>query len=214
MIRAFIQARMSSSRFPGKVLAPLNGTPLIAHVIDRVADALPRDHITVSTSTEASDDPLACYVEHLGVAVHRGPLDDVFSRFAACLEAYPCAWFFRLCADSPYLDPTLMLRMIPHAHEGEADLVTNVFPRSYPAGQSVELVRAAAFRAVERGGLAPDQREHLTRYFYQHAEAYKIINLSSGKPALSSVSFAVDRLEDLARLERHPMSGLPVPVEE
>lgn len=214
MIRAFIQARMSSRRFPGKVLAPLNGTPLIAHVIDRAAEALPRGQITVSTSTEASDDPLACYVEHLGVAVHRGPLDDVFSRFAACLEANPCTWFFRLGADSPCLDPRLMLRMLPYAYDGEADLVTNVFPRSYPAGQSVELVRAETFRAVERSGLAPDQREHLTRYFYQHAGAYKIVNLSSGKPALSSLSFAVDRLEDLARLERHQMGGRPVPVEE
>src|SRR5712675_887192 len=98
-IRAFIQARMSSARFPGKVLAPLDGEPIIAQVIKRVSQAVGRDRITVATSDDRSDDPLACYVDQLGISVYRGSLNDVFSRFRSCLEAYPCTWFFRVCAD-------------------------------------------------------------------------------------------------------------------
>src|SRR5438128_10889412 len=102
-LRAFIQARMNSERFPGKVLAPLWGTPIISHVISRVSGAVSLSHVTVATSTERSDDPLAKYLQSEGVSVFRWPLDDVFQRFRLCLEEYPCDWFFRICSDYPLL---------------------------------------------------------------------------------------------------------------
>src|SRR5436190_24302869 len=99
-VRAFVQARMSSSRFPGKVLAPLHGQPLIRHVLERLAAVLPEQCIVVATSREASDDPLAAYLATLGVPVYRGELENVVGRFQRCLEAFPCEWLVRISADS------------------------------------------------------------------------------------------------------------------
>ena len=101
MVRVFIQARMSSQRFPGKVLAPFNGKPLIAQVIWRLTQVISADAVVVATSMEPTDDPLAAYVRELGIAVFRGPLSNVFRRFQLCLETYPCTWSVRICADSP-----------------------------------------------------------------------------------------------------------------
>ena len=98
--RVFVQARMSSVRFPGKVLAPFRGRPIIDHVLSRIAQAVPSDRTIVATSTEPSDDPLAAYLNGSGVSVFRGPLDDVLLRFQMCLEQFPCRWMVRVSADS------------------------------------------------------------------------------------------------------------------
>jgi spore coat polysaccharide biosynthesis protein SpsF len=105
MMRVFVQARMTSRRFPGKVLAPFRGRPVVSHVLERVASAVSRDRIVLATSREPSDDPLALFVEREGFAVFRGP-SMTWSRFQRCLEAFPCAWFARISTDSPALTST------------------------------------------------------------------------------------------------------------
>lgn len=200
-VRAFIQARMSSSRFPGKVLAPLGGKPIIEHVIQKVTQVVPTSMITVATSTQHSDDPLVCYVRELGISVHRGPLDNVFERFRLCLEKYPCDWFFRVCADSPFLDCTTMRLIATYSNRPEEiDLVTNVFPRTYPRGQSIEMIRSARFSSIEMEQLTPGEREHVTKVYYNHPQDFGIANIESGNPELASTSLVVDTLEDLSRL--------------
>lgn len=199
-VKAFVQARMSSRRFPGKVLAPMAGRPVVAHVLARVAEAVPQSDVVLATSTAPSDDPLAGYVASLGYAVHRGPLDDVVARFQGCLQAYSCDWFFRVCADSPLYDPRLMRAMLPLARD-DVDLVTNTFPRTFPKGRSTELVRAGAFAAIDPRRLEPEQREHATKLFYDHPGKYRIRNIASGDPKLAAQSLVVDTVEDLARLE-------------
>ncbi len=200
-MRAFVQARMSSARFPGKVLAPFRGRPMIRQVVDRVAEAVGTDGVVVATSREASDDPLAAYLAAEGVPVHRGALDDVVGRFQSCLEAHPCDWFVRICADSPLLDPAVVRLVTAHADRADLDLVTNVFPRTFPHGHSVEMVRGARFAALDRGTLTAHQREHVTRVFYDRPGDYRILNVESGDPARAQSIFTVDTLEDLRRLE-------------
>ncbi len=210
MVRAFIQARMGSRRFPGKVLAPFRGRPLVAQVLERVERAVPRALIVVTTSLEPADDPLASYVRDLGIAVFRGSLENVAERFQDCLGAYPCSWFFRVCADSPLLDPTLLQAMLLHCHRSDVDLVTNVYPRTFPRGQSVEMLRAQTFAALDSSRLTPEQKEHVTRVYYEHPEAFRILSLCSADPRLAERNLAVDRVEDLKRLERVevPPAGL------
>ena len=203
MIRAFIQARMSSTRFPGKVLAPLNGRPIIAHVISQVAKVMPADQITVATSTEPSDDPLVSYVQHLGISVYRGSLNDVFGRLQLCLKKYPCTWFFRVCADSPFLDSTLFQSMLRYRERLDIDLVTNVYPRTFPKGKSVEMLNATRFTKIDPNRLSSEEKEHLTKVYYLHPTEFRIINLESSDPSLAEMSFAVDTLEDLRRLEKN-----------
>jgi len=202
-IRAFIQARMSSRRFPGKVLAPLNGQPIIVRVISQIAQTLPKEQITVATSTEQSDDPLAFYVQQIGVSVYRGPLENVFERFQLCLKEYPCSWFFRVCADSPLLDNNLLKTMLRYANDDRTDLVTNVQVRTFPRGCSLEMINSETFARIEPSQLqSADQKEHVTRVFYDHPEDFEIINIESGDQELAKLSWAVDTLEDLWRLER------------
>lgn len=199
---------MSSSRFPGKVLAPFRGRPLIAHVLDQIGRALRREDVILATSSEPSDDPLDAYVREQGVRVFRGPLDDVFARFQQCVATYPCARFFRICADSPLLDGRLFTAMLDTAEQQEqVDLVTNVFPRTYPKGQSLELVTAATFLRIDASTLTADEREHVTRVFYNSPSRFRIVNVRSADPALSGTSVAVDTLEDLRALERSPFAG-------
>jgi len=192
---------MSSARFPGKVLAPLQGRPIIEHVVSQVAQVIPEKQIIVATSTERSDDPLACYLEELGISVYRGDLNNVFGRFQSCLQAHPCEWFFRICADSPLLESKLLGMMLPHTEGPAADLITNVQVRTFPRGHSVELIKSDAFAGIDSQRLSPAEKEHVTKFYYNHPAEFRIINISSENPALAEVNLAVDTIDDFHRLE-------------
>jgi spore coat polysaccharide biosynthesis protein SpsF len=191
---------MSSSRFPGKVLAPFRGDPIVLHVVRAVEQALGADALVVATSTQPSDDPLGAYLESLGVPVFRGSLDDVLGRFQACLDAYPCDWVLRICADSPLLDPAV-IRLALDAVGDEMDVVTTTSPRTFAKGQNVELVREAVLLGLDGPELTAEDREHVTRFLYRHPERFRILTLESGDPALAGHSVVVDTVDDLKRLE-------------
>jgi spore coat polysaccharide biosynthesis protein SpsF len=200
---AFIQARMSSRRFPGKVLAPFRGQPIVRHVIGSVTSALPSVPVVVATSVDASDDPLAAYLSSIGIPVFRGPLTDVFRRFRNCLDMFPCDWILRVSGDSPLLDPRILKAVVGRVSkpvEG-VDVVTTIFPRTFPSGQNAELIRTEAFRAIDMGALTDHDREHVTPCFYRHPDRFGIVNVSSGSPSLATLRLAVDSPEDLERLE-------------
>jgi spore coat polysaccharide biosynthesis protein SpsF len=196
-----VQARMSSARFPGKVLASLHGTPILAHVLNRLSLAVSLADIVVATSDEVSDDPVAAYAPTLGVDVVRGPLDDVLERFRMCARLRPRLWVGRVNADSPLLDATVVRRVL-EARDGEpVDLVTTVFPRTFPIGQNVELIRTDALMRLRDEELTPADREHVTRFFYRHPDRFSIRNIESGEPSRSGERLAVDTIDDLRRLE-------------
>lgn len=193
---------MSSTRFPGKVLAPFRDRPLIAHLLKRVSQALPPSQVVVATSREPADDPVASYVREIGFPVFRGPLDNVVRRFQLCLQEHPCTWFFRICADSPLLQPDLLRILMAHCHRLDLDLVTNVHPRTFPKGQSVEMLRAATFAALDSDRLTLEEQEHVTKYYYNHSGRFNLLNVASGNAALANKSFVIDTIADLRRLEK------------
>jgi spore coat polysaccharide biosynthesis protein SpsF (cytidylyltransferase family) len=193
---------MSSQRFPGKVLAPFKGKPLIAQVIGRITQAVPAASVVLATSGEPADDPLVALVRELGIAVFRGPLENVFRRFQLCLEEYPCTWFFRICGDSPLLYGELLQILLAHSHRSDLDLVTNVYPRTFPKGQSVEMLRSETFAAIPGDLLSEEEQEHVTKYYYNHPDRFRMLNLESGDPRLGQMSHVVDTIDDLRRLER------------
>ena len=200
--RVMVQARMSSSRFPGKMLAPLSGQPLIAHVLSRICEVVRKEQVLLITSEDATDDPLANYVDStLGVTVFRGALDDVVGRFQAGLRAFPCDWFVRICGDSPAIDPGLLGWMLERVSD-DLDLLTNVAARTFPSGESIEIVRARTFLEWSSEELNPEEREHVTLHFYRHPERYRIRNVSAIDPSISGRRLVVDTLDDLRSLER------------
>lgn len=197
---AIIQARMTSSRYPGKVLAPFLGKPVLAHVVDRIRKTDLSPKIILATSDDKADDPLAIYGQSLGIIVERGPRDDVLGRFAMVLQQHPCQAFFRVCGDSPLLLPHLFDKAAEYYRENTFDLVTNVFPRTFPVGMSVELINTKTFLELEKRITDNQDREHLTRYFYSHPDQFKISNIKCADNIDPELRLAVDELEDLKRL--------------
>ena len=197
-----VQARMSSSRFPGKVLASLHGQPILQHVVAAARSVVDIRNIVVATSVDPSDDPVSAYAKMLGVAVVRGPLEDVLERFRECARQVGTEWIGRLNADSPLLDPLIIARVLEARLEDAYDLVTTVFPRTFPKGQNVELIRVSTLMSLGDDELTAGDREHVTAFFYRHPERFLIRNVESGSPALAGDSVAVDTIDDLRRLEQ------------
>jgi spore coat polysaccharide biosynthesis protein SpsF len=199
--RIFVQARMSSARFPGKMLADLLGQPLISHVVNRLTAAGLGGHVVVLTSVEPSDDPLADHVERrCGVPVFRGELRDVAKRFRDALDAFSCEWVVRINGDSPLIDGGLIGFMLKQDRTG-FDLISNVFRRTFPPGQSVECIRASALSGLRDKTLTEEDREHVTPYFYRHATEYRLKSIVSTKDfAATAMRLVVDTPEDLREI--------------
>ena len=210
-VAAFVQARMSSKRFPGKVLAELEGRPVIDHVIARVARVVPRESIVVATSSDPSDDILARHLGQTGVNVYRGPLENVFERFRLCLKKHPASWFLRVGADSPLLDANLLKHLLGYRHREDVDLITNTFPRTFPVGLSLEMVYAKTFLAINPQNLSAEEREHLTKVYYRNPQKFRILNVESRNPDLAAKNFSVDTPEDLERIKKIMTTGRGMP---
>jgi len=195
--RILVQARMSSSRLPGKALTDLAGRPLIDHVLSRVSEVAGPALVVLVTSNDASDNILEEHVigQH-GIAVFRGALENVFLRYQDCLRHFPCEWFVRIGGDSPFIDPELIALMLASRTE-DTHLVSNVVERSFPPGQSVEVVRTSIFQALSTDHLNSDELEHVTSYYYRHPKRFRIRSVTAQETSLSQRRLVVDTLEDL-----------------
>jgi len=192
---------MSSQRFPGKVLAPFRGKPLVWHVLATAAQVCSPSNVVLVTSDEPSDDPLALFAKSMGYPLFRGPLDNVFERFRLCARQYPCDWILRINADSPLLSPRILRVVLEQAEGSDCGLVTTIFPRTWPKGQNAEFIRTRTLLSVNPEALTAEDVEHVTPYFYRNASRFRIINVASRDPKLADLHMAVDTVEDLRHLE-------------
>ena len=205
LVRCLIQARMTSERFPGKSLAPFQGKPLIWWVVRACMAAVDdASLVTVLTTDQPAERPLVAYLKDIGVSVFCGPAKDVFRRYKEALWFYPCEWFFRVCGDSPLLDPAVLRQakelLTP---DTTVDVFTNVWPeRRNPPGQSCELVRTSSFLSVDESELTDIDREHLISFFYRHPDKFSIYRLPASSGSWSQSAYVVDTIEDLRRLEK------------
>jgi spore coat polysaccharide biosynthesis protein SpsF len=190
---------MSSSRLPGKVMAPLLGEPMIGRQVERLRRARLIDKLVVATSTDPSDDPLAAYCESLGLSVFRGDLNDVLGRYRGALAEDPDAKaVVRLTADCPLADPALVDHVIEHHHAAGADYTSNTLgTRTYPHGLDTEVIRPdALIEAAERAS-DPYEREHVTPYIYRRPGTYRLAGVSR-QESLAELRWTVDFPEDMA----------------
>jgi spore coat polysaccharide biosynthesis protein SpsF len=199
-IGIIVQARMSSQRLPDKVLTKVNGKPLLQYLLERLNNCSSIDQVIVATSNEKSDDSIALFCEEYGAKYFRGPLENVAKRFMMVIEEYNLDAFVRICGDSPILDQQLIDRGVKLFNSG-FDLVTNVWPRSYPLGQSVEIVRSDTFKEIFKKMSKISDFEHVTKYFYDHSDKFKIKNFSNDIN-LSDYSLVVDTPHDLKHIEK------------
>jgi len=194
-----VQARASSARLPGKVLRVLAGRSLLAHLIERLRRAALPDGLMIATSAALDDDAVAAEAARLGVRCHRGSLSDVAGRMLGALRESGSDALVRISGDSPLLDPALVDRAIALFRETDADLVTNVQRRTFPKGQSVEVVTRGALERACAAMTDNSDREHVTPYLYAHPESIRIVNFASEIPR-GDLQLSVDTEEDLARV--------------
>jgi spore coat polysaccharide biosynthesis protein SpsF len=193
-------ARLNSTRLPGKALKIIAGKRLIDRVIDRIRQIEGNPLIVVATTTSHLDNPLVNHLENKGVAVFRGSSHDVAWRAACCAEFYKLKYFVRISGDSPFIDPNLINIALSKFSKEAYDLVTNVFPRTYPVGTSVEVIRMTAIHKLLALTKNDHDREHITPYFYDNARNFFIENFSSKVAEYRNISLAIDTLSDLKRI--------------
>lgn len=197
---ALIPSRMTSRRLPGKALIDLAGTPLLARVVARVGEARLVDEVVVATSTDPSDDPIVAFCESARIEYTRGPLKDAAGRLLGAARHRGAEAFVRVSGDSPLIDPELIDRGVAAFRSAASDLVTNVFPRTFPPGQSVEVIATGALAHLHSILMDPIHLEHVTSGFYADPIRWKIINLESGVEGPHR-SVTVDIPEDVPRVE-------------
>ncbi|MCA6223743.1 MAG: glycosyltransferase family protein [Phenylobacterium sp.] len=202
MATAILQARMSSSRLPGKVLKPLLGQPMILRQIERLRRCRELDRIVVATSRDASDDILAATLAEAAVEVVRGPLDDVLGRFVQAADALGLHGdLVRLTADCPLADPGVIDACVVLRREGGFDYASNGQVRTYPRGLDVEVFTADVLRRAGREATSAHDREHVTPWIYGPGSPFRRSDLVR-EPDLSAFRWTVDLPADFDFVER------------
>jgi spore coat polysaccharide biosynthesis protein SpsF (cytidylyltransferase family) len=193
---AILQARVSSSRLPGKVLLPILGEPMLFRQIERIRRAKRIDQMIVATSSDPSDDVLARECANRGVACARGSLDDVLDRFVCSARPYQPEVVIRLTGDCPLADPHLIDAMLDKFEADDLDYLTNADPPTFPDGLDVEVLRFECLLAAHREAKLPSEREHVTPFLRAHPERFRLGNFRSATD-LSALRWTVDEPRDL-----------------
>jgi len=196
MIAAIVQARMNSSRFPGKVLEPILGQPMIRRQLERLGHAQHIEQVLVATSDQISDDPIAEVVREAGADCFRGSLDDVLDRVYQAAAATDADHIVRLTGDCPLTDPAIVDKVVAEHLAAGNDYTSNTVSLSFPDGLDVEVVTFAALKRAWQSAHAIEEREHVTAYLYRHAEIFKLGQVLNGAD-LSGLRWTVDYPADL-----------------
>lgn len=194
---ALLQARVSSSRLPGKVLLPVLGEPMLFRQIERVRRAKRIGHLVVATSIDQSDDALALECAARGISCGRGSLADVLGRFVVCAEPYKPEALIRLTGDCPLVDPELIDTMLQAFEECDYDYLTNADPPTFPDGLDVEVMRFSCLLDAHREAKLPSEREHVTPFLRAHPDRFRLGN-HPAEVDHSGLRWTVDEEQDLA----------------
>ncbi len=194
---AIIQARMGSSRLPGKVLEDVGGASVLARVVHRTRRARMLDAVVVATTSESRDDAVAHECQALGVPAFRGSEDDVLDRFYRAAQAADASTVVRICADCPLIDPRVIDLVVATFFERRADYASNTLERTFPRGLDLEVTSFETLERAWRQATDPPEREHVTPFIYRRPESFRLNSVTSGRDH-SHHRWTVDTAEDLA----------------
>lgn len=196
-IVAIIQARMGSKRLPGKTMIPIQGKPLIKHIVERVKQSMLVNQVVVATTDEAADNQLVSYLQTENISVIRGSKDDVLDRFYKAAQAFQAQIIVRVTADDPFKDPDVIDRAIKiFQSEPELDYVSNTLEPSYPEGLDIEVFSFKALQRAWNEAKLPSEREHVTPYIWKNKQLFRTRNFKHSCD-LSSHRWTLDYEEDL-----------------
>jgi spore coat polysaccharide biosynthesis protein SpsF len=193
---AIIQARMGSSRLPGKVLADLGGRTMLERVIRRTGRAELVDRVVAATSKSAGDERIVHACRRLEVDCFRGPEDDVLDRYCQTAAAYGADVVVRITADCPFIDPAVIDRVIRAFLRVRPDYASNTLVRTWPRGLDTEVMSKAALERACCEADEPYERVHVTPYLYRHPEHFRLLAVQ-GPHDLGDLRWTVDSPADL-----------------
>ena len=199
-IVAIVQARMASTRLPGKVLADIAGQPMLARVVMRARRSKRIDRLVVATSTESQDDPIVALCEQMEFEYSRGSALDVLDRCCQAAKDFGARTVVRLTADCPLIDPDVIDQTIKEffAAEPPADFAANRFPwgRTFPIGLDVEVCTMKALETARREADEQHQREHVMPFLYENPDRFHILHVRNDED-YGHLRWTVDTVDDL-----------------
>lgn len=203
-IVATIEARMTSTRLPGKVLMPLVGKPVLSHLIERLQRSVHLDEICVATTTNAQDDAIEELARSLGVACFRGSESDVLGRVVAAARSVEADIIVEITGDCPATDPRLIDQGIETFFESGADYVANNLEPTFPRGGfEVQVFKTSTLEEVASLTTDPIDRTHVSYYIYQHPEQYRLKNFAASPMATApQLRVVLDEPADYALITR------------
>ena len=197
-----IQARMGSSRLPGKVLRPIEGYPLLGHVIDRCRASRHMDCLAIATTRQEQDDAIVEFARGLsGVVVSRGSTDDVLERYFHCARETGADVIVRITADDPLKDAEIIDRAVDALLEDpDLDYCSNTLKPSFPEGFDIEAFRMGALREAHEQAELASEREHVTPFIWKNTRRFNVRNFAHTED-LSSWRLTVDKPQDLELIQ-------------
>lgn len=197
-IVAIVQARMGSTRLPGKVLSDIEGQSMLSHVVNRARQANKLDKIVIATTEKPDDDLVMIECERIGIPSFRGAEDDVLDRYYRAARSFRAEYIVRITSDCPLIDPEIIDVVIEEflAHEGLDYASNSLPPRTFPRGLDVEVMTIDALERAWQEDKNPAWREHVTPYIYRHPEKFNLKTVTS-EVDYSYMRWTVDTEEDL-----------------
>ena len=201
---AIIQARSSSKRFKNKVMFEIRNKPLIWYVYNSVKKSKYVKKIIISTSKDNSDNLLVNFLKNNKINYFRGSLVNVAERLYKTAKKNKSDYFLRISGDSPLINSKVINRSIELHRKSKRqnyDIITNIFPRSFPPGQSVEIIKTSALKKILNFKLSNSCKEHVTKYFYQKNKLFKIKNFKSNFN-FKKKKYSIDTVKDFENLKQ------------
>ena len=215
MIGCIIQARMGSSRLPGKVLMKSgNGMPILYHVINQLRHCSKVKNLVIATTTNQEDDEIEKFADNNSVNVFRGSEKDVLDRYFQCAIKYSFSTIVRITSDCPLIDPQIVDKVIERFFSGNYDYATNTLIRTFPIGTDAEVFSFSALETAWKNAQLPSEREHVTPYLRNKGN-FKTINVENDTN-ISNLRLTVDRIEDFELIKEilNNISTNPIHLED
>ena len=176
---AIIEARMTSTRLPGKVLADICGQPSLEVQVERLKMSPEIDGIVIATTENSSDDAVEALARARGIGFWRGSEEDVLQRVLDAAQAHRADVIVEVTGDCPLVDPEIVSKVVRHYRDAKVDYVSNIMTRSYPIGMDTQVFSTAVLADVARRTNDPADHEHVSLYIYRHPEIYACANVAA-----------------------------------
>jgi len=198
-VGAIIQARMGSTRLPGKVMKKINNRELLGYSYHRASQSSLLDLVIIATTKNKKDDVIVQWCQEKNITYTRGSEDDVLDRYYQTAKEYQLDIIVRLTSDNPFCDPKIIDMLIKKIIESDTDYVSNrIKKRTYPYGLDAEVFTFTSLKEAWQNAKLKEQREHVTPYIMSHPKKFKLLELQN-KEDLSEYRLTVDDLEDFKK---------------